>query len=652
MVTPVLSWDCMHKTTLNPAQQEAVNTLAGPLLILAGAGAGKTKTITHRIENLIESGVAPGKILAVTFTNKAAREMRERVEALLAERGRALDGELPTVSTFHALGVSILRANARVFGLTRHFTIYDRSDSVRAVKAAVVESGLDPKQFTPRTILGTISRAKGDGVSQKSYEADAGNQFWPRLVADVWARYERTLKEAKALDFDDLLVKTYELLRDHEDVRRHYQDRWHYVHVDEYQDTNKVQYEIARLLVGERRNICCVGDIDQNIYAWRGASIDNILDFETTYPDAKVVLLEENYRSTKTILAVANDIIEKNLYRRKKTLFTNNEDGAQMRLFVAYDEADEAAHVARSARELIEAGTDPSEIAVLYRANFQSRALEEACLAGDLPYQVLGVKFFERKEVKDVLTFIRAALARSSGDIARVVNVPARGIGKVTLLKMLTGEEAKMTPSVRTKVAAFYALLDDIRAHAERETPSATVRFVVEVSGLEAHLTKGSEGDQERLENIKELVTLATRYDQLPPEEGIAKLLDDAALTSDQDELKEEQSAIRLMTVHASKGLEFDHVFITGLEEGLFPHEKIGEERDDDEEERRLFYVALTRARKQVHLSYASARTIFGSRQVNLPSEFITDIDDAYLEAVNGSPDTDCSEALRVIFLD
>ncbi|NBD74237.1 UvrD-helicase domain-containing protein [Patescibacteria group bacterium] len=643
----------MQHTTLNQAQQEAATTLEGPLLILAGAGAGKTKTLTHRIGNLVHSGVAPEHILAVTFTNKAAREMRERVGALVREQGFGEEEGLPTVSTFHALGVSILRAHASHFGLTRHFAIYDRADSVRAVKHALQEASLDPKQFAPRTVLGSISRAKGDGMSQAQFAEAAGNDFWKRLVSDVWGRYAQALKDAKALDFDDLLVKTYELLRDQEDVRRHYQDRWHYVHVDEYQDTNVVQYEITKLLVGERENLCCVGDIDQNIYAWRGATIDNILQFEETYPRARVILLEQNYRSTKTILTVANDVIEKNVRRKKKTLFTENEDGQKVRLFVAHDESDEAAHVARSARELIEAGTDPAQIAILYRANFQSRALEEACLSADLPYQVLGTKFFERAEVKDVLTFIRAALARTPGDIARVVNVPPRGIGKVTLLKMLAGEEERMTPAMRGKVAAFYDLLDRIKARAESAGPSEVVRFVIEESRLAAHLGKGSEEDAERLENVKELATLATKYDALPREEGIAKLLDDAALSGEQDELKEERPALRLMTVHASKGLEFDHVFITGLEEGLFPHEKIGEERDE-EEERRLFYVALTRAKVGLHLSWASARTIFGSRQVNLPSEFVSDIDEAHLEQVGVERDraADRSEALRVIFLD
>lgn len=640
----------MHQTTLNAAQQEAANTLEGPLLILAGAGAGKTKTLTHRMLHLIERGIAPEAILAVTFTNKAAAEMRERTLALLEEDTQTnfpvAQTTSPFVSTFHSLGVSLLRNHAEMLGLTRHFTIYDRNDSISAMKKAVQEAGLDPKQFAPRTLLGTIGKQKGDAVSRDAYTQNAGNEFYPRIVSDVWARYERILREDKALDFDDLLLSTLTLLKRDAALREHYQNRWQYIHIDEYQDTNTVQYEIANILAAKHRNICCVGDIDQNIYAWRGADISNILNFETHYPEARTIVLEENYRSTKTIIAVSNDIIEKNLNRRKKTLYTNNDDGEKMTLFVAYDEADEADYIARTAKELVADGVDPEEIAVLYRANFQSRALEEGFITYGVPYQVLGVRFFDRKEVKDVLTFIRAALNRSSGDISRIVGVPPRGIGKTTLVKMLAGDTT-FSPAVKKKVDAFYELLDSIAHTAQTKKPSETVRFVVEATGLEEHLKGKSEEDQERLENIKELASLAKKYDSLEPNEGIARLLDDASLATDQDELQTHQRAVRLMTIHAAKGLEFKYVFITGLEDGLFPHEKLGENADH-EEERRLFYVALTRAKIKVFLTYTNARTIYGSRQVNLPSEFITDIDPLYLEQEENSS----SAAITTIYLD
>ncbi len=641
----------MYKTTLNKAQQEAVTSTEGPVLILAGAGAGKTKTITHRILALIEKGVPPEAILAVTFTNKAAAEMRERTMALVGEHARSHfpvpPTGTPTVSTFHALGVTLLRNHAGAMGLKRHFTIYDRSDSVRAVKAAIIEAGFDPKQFAPRSVLSAISKHKGDGRTCAQLEERVGNEFYPRLVADVWARYERTLAQEGVLDFDDLLLKTAELLTRNEDIARRYQERWRYVHVDEYQDTNKVQYKIARILTNTHRNLCCVGDIDQNIYAWRGADIENILSFERHYPEAKIILLEQNYRSTKTIVAASNDIIKRNTRRRDKTVFTENDDGEKISVFVAYDEADEATFVARTARERIEAGVPAHEIAVLYRANFQSRILEEAFLAEQIPYQVLGVRFFDRKEVKDILSYIRCALAQNNADLARIINEPTRGIGKVTLTKVLAGETEQLPAATRKKVEAFFAILTTIRLSAESESPSKVVRTAITESGLEAQLARGGEEEQERLENLKELVTLATRYDAFPKEEALSKFLDDAALASDQDELKETVSAVRLMTVHASKGLEFGTVFITGMEEGLFPHDK-QDEKADDEEERRLFYVALTRAKEKVYLSYANVRTIYGSRQVNLPSQFITDIDPEYLEAHQ----RDEASPGRVIYLD
>ena len=648
----------MHKTTLNPSQQEAVDTLTGPVLILAGAGAGKTKTITHRILNLIKHGPQPEKILAVTFTNKAAKEMRERTRSLLAEDASVnFPGGYPGspfVSTFHSLGVSLLRENAQALGLNRHFAIYDRNDSVKAVKDAIKAADLDPKQFAPRSILSAISKQKGDAVTRKQYEEKVGNAFYPRIVADVWARYERTLTQDKALDFDDLILSTLQLLKNNPGIRERYQERWDHIHIDEYQDTNKVQYNIAKLLSDKHKNICCVGDIDQNIYAWRGADINNILQFEQHFPDTKLILLEENYRSTKTIVAVSNDIIEKNTRRRDKTLFTNNKDGDKMSLYVAYDESDEAQFIANKSKELIEQGIEPGDIAVLYRANFQSRILEESFLREEVPYQVLGTKFFDRKEIKDMTSFVRAALGGTVTDLKRIVNVPTRGIGKATLLKMVENKVQELSPAAQKKVQAFYEILADIKEQALILKPSETLKFVLARTGIETELKNGSDEDKERLENIRELVTLATKYDEMEPEEGIAKLLDDAALASDQDEMKakEEQNAVRLMTIHASKGLEFDKVFICGLEEGLFPHEKIGETKDDDEEERRLFYVALTRAKEKVFLTYANVRTIFGSRQVNLPSEFITDIDEDYLESEDRAMGTPGGEGVKVIYLD
>ncbi len=643
---------------LNPHQKEAVMHKDGPLLILAGAGAGKTKTITYRILSLIKEGITPNSILAITFTNKAAKEMRERVDKLI-EEDTELNlpisfNERPFMSTFHSLGVHIIKENAQLIGLTRHFGIFDRNDSKRAVKEAMEERGIDPKQFEPGKILNAISRAKGDMETAGTYGAKAGNQYFQRIVSDVWQGYERVLAKEKALDFDDLLLKTVILLRDNQEVREHYQDVWKYIHIDEYQDTNKVQYSIARLLAQKSRNICVVGDIDQMIYSWRGADIQNILNFEEDYPDAKVVLLEENYRSTQTILTAANRVIEKNKMRRDKRLFTKNGDGEKIGVFTAYDEAEEADFIAEKAGDLIKQGVSAREIAVLYRANFQSRVLEEAFLTHSLPHQVLGVRFFERKEVKDILSYLRAALNPDSlTDIKRVINVPARGIGKVTILKVLADQQDTLPAATKKKIDDFYMSLGAIKEKASELKPSETIKFIIKVTGIEEFFKKTStEEDLERLENIKELVTLATKYDGLNPVEGIESLLADAALATDQDSLIKNHDAIKLMTVHAAKGLEFDYVFITGLEENLFPHRKMNEDsaNADTEEERRLFYVALTRARKKLFLSYAGMRTIFGSKQMNVPSEFMIEMDDDLIqpEERRGSRRT----SLKTIYFD
>jgi DNA helicase-2/ATP-dependent DNA helicase PcrA len=623
---------------LNTAQREAVLTTRGPLLVLAGAGSGKTRVITHRIVHLIHEGVAPHHILAITFTNKAAKEMRERAIALIQKfppADRALLDSTPTISTFHALGVRILREHHETLSLRRHFTIYDRADSVRAIKAALERAGYSPKQFEPRRILGIISRAKGDAKDRAAF-LEAAKSYPERVAAEVWQHYDETLRAEQALDFDDLLLKTLYLLKTYPVIRDVLRDRWRYIHIDEYQDTNAVQYEIARMLAGEARNICAVGDIDQNIYSWRGADIANVLQFEKHFPGAKTVFLEENYRSTQTIITASNRIIEKNANRVPKTVFTNNTEGEPITLMTAMTGTDEAEYVALTAKRLIDDGNAPSAIAVLFRTNFQSRALEEAFLNYGIPYQVLGTRFFERKEIKDVLSFLRLAVNPDSiADLARVVNVPPRGIGKVTVLKLIEGKRDQITGTTKQKVVAFDELMIDIAKAAHTKSMSEALAYILTRSGIEKDLKdSGTEDDLARLENLRELVSLAVRYDELPPEEAIEALLSDAALQSDQDELKEktDQDAVRLMTVHAAKGLEFPYVFVTGLEEGLFPHERLDDHGVDHEEERRLFYVALTRAEKKVFLTHAHMRTIFGSQRVNVPSSFLGDIDTDLLE--------------------
>lgn len=632
--------------TLNERQQQAVDTLEGPLLILAGAGAGKTKTIAERIRNLVKHGVAPSSILAITFTNKAAKEMRERVEKMLLEDKElsrpVTMTEKPFVSTFHSLGVHILKENSQALGISRHFTIFDKDDAKRAIKEALVNTGFDPKTHEPDRILSIISKEKGRDTTSEEYMSHEEGGHFTSTVKSVWGEYEKILRRDSALDFDDLLLKTVRLLRGNPKVRDHYRHVWKYIHIDEYQDTNKVQYEIAKLLTSEEKNITVVGDIDQNIYSWRGADIQNILKFEKDYPETKIILLEENYRSTKTILEAANTIIKKNKIRVEKNLFTQSETGEKISLLSTFDEISEAEFIATKAKSLIASGENTEEIAVLYRANFQSRVLEEAFLRHQVPYQLLGTRFFERREVKDIISYLRAGLNPGAlADVKRIINTPTRGIGKTTVVKIFAGDETTLPAGTRVKIADFRKLLVDIGEKANELRPSEVINHIIKCTGLEAEWRGGRDEDQDRLENAFELVAFASRYDHLPQGEGIENFLKDAALQSDQDDLdrkkneKENKSGVRLMTIHASKGLEFNVVFISGLEDGLFPHNKITRENitaEEREEERRLFYVAVTRARKKLYLTNAQVRTVFGQRETNLPSEFIFDIPEELTE--------------------
>jgi len=625
---------------LNEKQKEAVTTIDGPLLIMAGAGAGKTKTIISRINYLIHTGKSPHNILAVTFTNKAAAEMRGRLSGQTKENLWSEKTNTPFISTFHALGVYILRAQADKLGYNRHFSVLDRDESIRKIKEAMSKAGVDPKQFEPKKILGSISGYKGQGLTPTDLSQSDESEIKKEITGRVWTQYEKLLQTNSSFDFDDLILKPVELFHRYPMVLQNYQDRWLYVHIDEYQDTNHIQYRLAKMLSARHKNICVVGDIDQSIYSWRGADYTNILNFETDYPESKTVLLEENYRSTKNILKAANEIIKKNKNRREKNLFTNQAQGEPLSIHAAGNETDEAEFVATTAKNLINQGQDPSAIAVLYRANFQSRALEEAFIRLNVPYQVLGIRFFDRKEIKDTLAYIKSAVNKDDFEsFKRIVNVPKRGIGKVTVAKIAAREENALPKKTLEKIISLRKFLNDLKELIEKnnEKTSVIIKRTIEGSGLWSELKQGgTEEDLERLENLKELVTLATKYDHLPSTEGILNLLTESSLVSDQDTLKEDWRAVRLMTVHAAKGLEFDTVFITGLEEKLFPHEPMfaRDEDRDEEEERRLFYVALTRARKKLFLSYTQIRKIYGQSQINLPSEFLLDLSDEYTEAV------------------
>lgn len=619
---------------LNKEQREAVMATEGPVLIVAGAGAGKTKTLTHRILHLIVNGVAPERILAITFTNKAAKEMRERVLDLLRNSTKIARG-VPFVSTFHALGVQIIKENAELLKLPRHFNIFDKADSKKAIKDAVVSLGIEPKEYLEK-IQNIISSEKGRGTDIKEYTERESYDHTGELTKKVWIKYEETLVRERALDFDDLLLKTLKILKKYPDVLERYQDRFLYIHVDEYQDTNKVQNTIVELLAKKHRNICVVGDTDQNIYSWRGAEIKNMLHFEKTYPEVKTFFLEQNYRSTKNILAVANEIIKKNNFRIPKKLFTENVEGEKVGLFKARSEVDEAHFIAMKSKGLIEKGIKDENIAVLYRANFQSRVLEDAFLAHGVPYQMLGTKFFERREIKDVVSFVKASLnPESLSDLIRIINIPPRGIGKTTVQKIIGGLENELPENTKIKINSFRKMLLDFKNVLVSEVPSKALKYIIETAGIESMYEIKNEEDVERLENIMELVSLAKEYDELGAEEGIEKFLTDTALVSDQDSLTKQKTGVKLMTVHSSKGLEFEYVFVSGLEADLFPHKGMGQTKksgEDREEERRLFYVAITRAGKKLFLTWADTRTIFGATEINSPSEFLDDIPDKYTE--------------------
>ena len=637
--------------SLNPQQQEAVLHTKGPLLVVAGAGTGKTKTLTHRIIHLIQDGVSPRQILAITFTNKAANEMRERVIEMLGS-----DDDIPMMSTFHSLGVRILREHHRKIGVNKYFNILDTQDKSSLIKQAMKQADIDPKEWEPRKIASAISRAKSDQQTAESYTPN--NNPLTTIVDMVWGRYEALKKAEQSLDFDDLLSETYFLLRDNPEILKTYQARWHYVHVDEYQDTNSIQYNIVKLLSKEHTNICAVGDGDQNIYSWRGADMKNILNFEKDFPGAKIVLLETNYRSTQTILQAAHDIISKNKERIDKKLITDNQQGDNIIIYEAFSAYQESDWIANKVQHYINSGTDPRDIAVLFRTNFQSRVLEESFLRRTLPYQVVGVKFFSRKEIKDVMSYLKSAFNRDSlSDIKRVINEPKRGLGKVAVAKIFAGNSEALPAKQKTNYQSFIVILNDIYEFAMSHTPSETVKFTIQKTGLEELLGKGTDEDRERLENMKELVTYAKKYDDI--ETPFDVFFEEVALLSDQDSLgsnTNDNKTVKLMTIHAAKGLEFKYVFLAGMEQGLFPSQRDDSKSTyEDEEERRLCYVAFTRAKDVLHLSYAKLRTIYGQERINVPSEFLADVTDSlvsYDDESFGSQDDENGDEIKTFYLD
>ncbi len=642
---------------LNAEQRRAVETTEGPLLIVAGAGSGKTRVLTHRVAYLIGAcGIPPDSILGVTFTNKAAGEMRDRVEKLL---GPAAEGVW--LATFHSVCVRILRRDIGHLGLPRGFAIYDDTDSRALVKQALSRHGLDPRVEDPRRMAWRIDRWKNANLdAAAAYEA-AGD-FEAERAAEIYATYQRLLVEAGALDFGDLLLRTTELFKRFPEVLAYYRRRWQYVLVDEYQDTNRVQYELVQQIAGEHRNLCVVGDPDQSIYAWRGADIRNILDFEGDYADAKVVRLERNYRSTQPILEAASEVIANNLARKERALYTDREGGDPIELYEAVDDRDEAQHVVRQIVTGVGEGGRPyGHFAIFYRTNAQSRILEEELLKYDVPYVVVGgVRFYDRAEVKDALAWLRLLLNPADAmALRRVVNKPARGIGKGTLeradalarerqtsllegLRLLAEEGA--TTRTAPRIRSFFELLEHLHEEIRDAAPADAIGRVLDRSGYLAALEKERSPESEaRIENLRELINAADDFSRvnagLPDEErsDLDVFLDQVALVSDLDSYNLRDDCVSLMTVHTAKGLEYPVVFVVGLEEGLFPHSASLRDERDVEEERRLCYVAMTRAMERLTLTCAGQRFRFGTRSYGVPSRFLGEIPDSVLASPRGA---------------
>ncbi len=625
---------------LNPAQREAVLATEGPLLVLAGAGSGKTRVIAHRIAYLVARGVDPRRILAVTFTNKAAGEMAQRVEALLAGSG----ARVPLVATFHAACVRILRAEIHHLGYPRGFVIYDEEDRLSLVRECVREAGLDERNWPAAGVVARVSRAKNRLESAEDLRAAARGPRDAEL-ARLWARYDARLRAAAALDFDDLLGLTVRLWERHPEVLAYYRGLWRYVLVDEYQDTNAAQYRLLRLLTDQHRNLCVVGDPDQSIYRFRGADLRNILDFERDFPDCRVARLEQNYRSTVRILELASALIAHNQGRKDKALWTENERGEPARVFRAWDEAEEAAWVARTVAGLRADGVGLEAVAVFYRTNAQSRVIEDAFRALGLPYRIVGgVRFYERKEVKDALAWLRLAV-NPDDDVAflRAVGAPPRGIGRATLARLgetalragrslwaatLAADGAVVGARATRALGEFGALRDRVAALVTGVAPLAErVAGVVDATGLRETLRREGTAEAEaRLENLDELAVAAEEFEARAGTGSLAGFLDTVALLSDVDELAEPRAAASLMTLHSAKGLEFPVVFLTGLEEGVFPHVRALDDADEVEEERRLAYVGLTRAKRRLYLSWACRRRLGGYGGAQEPSRFLLEL--------------------------
>ncbi|WP_226678595.1 DNA helicase PcrA [Mesobacillus jeotgali] len=628
---------------LNPEQQKAVKTVDGPLLLMAGAGSGKTRVLTHRIAYLmVEKGVNPYNILAITFTNKAAREMRERIQKMM---GGAADDIW--ISTFHSMCVRILRRDIDRLGYNRNFTILDSTDQQSVIKSILKDKNMDPKKYDPRAILGTISSAKNELITPEEYAKTAGDYF-SQKVSDVYTEYQRRLRKNNALDFDDLIMTTITLFIRVPEVLEYYQRKFQYIHVDEYQDTNRAQYMLVKLLAQRFQNLCVVGDSDQSIYRWRGADITNILSFEKDYPRASVILLEQNYRSTKKILLAANMVIQNNMNRKPKNLWTENAEGNKIMYYRADSEQGEAQFVIGKIQEQIRNGRKLSDIAILYRTNAQSRVIEESFLKSNIDYSIVGgIKFYDRKEIKDILAYLRL-ISNPDDDISlqRIINVPKRAIGSTSIDKIAnfatmhdlsmfqaleTIEMIGLSPKAEKAAAEFRNLVSNYTHQQEYLSVTELVEEVLDKTGYRDMLkAEKSLESQSRLENIDEFLTVTKSFEESSEDKSLVAFLTDLALVADIDRLDDDGEKktdfVTLMTLHSAKGLEFPVVFLIGMEEGVFPHSRSLMEEDEMEEERRLAYVGITRAEEELFITNAQMRTLFGRTNMNPESRFIKEI--------------------------
>ncbi len=640
----------MNLNDLNKEQRLAAETLEGPLLVLAGAGSGKTRALTYRVANLIDHGVPPWAIMAITFTNKAAAEMRERIEKLAGTSAADV-----WVSTFHAGCAKILRRDIEKLGYTRSFTIYDDDDQNAALKEILKRLNIDEKFLPPRELKSKISDAKNKLLGPQDWFAQSDRDYRAQMIYDVYNAYEEKLKSSNALDFDDLIVKTLELFAQHPPVLQAYQKKFRYIHVDEYQDTNYAQYMLVRLLAQESRNLCVVGDDDQSIYGWRGADIRNILDFEKDFPDAKVIKLEQNYRSTANILDAANQVIALNENRKDKALWTQQGPGEPIRLYRAGDEREEAAWICQQIRALEAQGEEASRFAVLYRTNAQSRVVEESFVRAGIKYRMYGgLKFYDRKEVKDILAYLRVMINPADDiSVRRIINVPKRAIGDTTvnaLMRHAAEQEMPLmtacmdipdTLNARAKksVEKFSELMMNLTMMTENMKLTALVQYVIDTAGLESQYAKeDSDEARSRVENIREFVGAVAEFEEKADNPTLTEYLENVSLVSDLDDMDENGGAVTMMTLHSAKGLEFPNVFMIGMEENLFPSMRSKDDQARMEEERRLCYVGITRARERLYLSHASRRMLYNQIQFNDRSRFIDDIPLRLMEDVSDAP--------------